>query len=69
GSIERAIRVIDEVLAWDAANPSPELPMPKCAEALEIARADKLEQRAWTLANAEEIRTNRSANGLPNEDD
>jgi hypothetical protein len=69
GSTARAVRIIDEALAWDAANPNPHLPMPKCAEALEIARADKMEQREWTLANVEKIRANRAANGLPNEVD
>jgi hypothetical protein len=69
GSITRAVRVIDSALEWDSANPNPGLEMPKCSEALEIARNDKLEQRAYTLANVDTIRRNRSENGLPNEDD
>lgn len=69
GSIARAVRVIDEALAWVAANPDPLLPLPKCAKALEIARADKRKQREWTLANANQIRQQRAENGLPNEDD
>jgi hypothetical protein len=69
GSIPRAVRVIDTALEWDAANPNPRLPLPKCAEALEAAREDKLRQRDFTLANVETIRRTRSENGLPNEDD
>lgn len=67
GSVARAVRVIDEALAWDAANPNPRLPLPKCAAALEAARADKLEQRDWTLANAGAIRRQRAENNLSNE--
>lgn len=67
GSVARAVRVIDSALEWDAANPNPRLPLPKCAEALEVARGDKLKQREWTLANADEIRKGRADNGLANE--
>lgn len=69
GSVSRAVRVIDAALEWEAANPDPALPSPKCDDALAKVRADKREQRAYSLANADAIRKQRAQNGLPNEGD
>ena len=57
---------IDRALAYDAANPDPNTPSPACRAERERQRAGLTELRDHILANVDQIREQRTANGLPN---
>lgn len=57
---------IDRALAYDAANPDPNTPSTECRAERERQRAGLTELRDHILANVDEIREQRTANGLPN---
>lgn len=57
---------IDRALAYDAANPDPNAPSAECRAERARQRAGLTELRDHILANVEQIREQRAANGLPN---
>ncbi len=57
---------IDRALAYDAANPDPNAPSAECLAERERQRAGLTELRDHILANVDQIREQRTANGLPN---
>lgn len=57
---------IDRALAYDTANPDPNAASAECRAERERQRAGLTELRDHVLANVEEIRAQRTANGLPN---
>ena len=57
---------IDRALAYDAANPDPATPSAECRAERERQRVGLTELRDHILANVDQIREQRTANGLPN---
>lgn len=57
---------IDRALAYDAANPDPNAPSAECRAERTRQRAGLTGLRDHILANVDQIRQQRTANGLPN---
>lgn len=57
---------IDRALAYDSANPDPNAASAECRAERERQRTGLTELRDHILANVEQIREQRTANGLPN---
>lgn len=57
---------IDRALAYDADNPDPNAASAECRAERTRQRADLTELRDHILANVDQIREQRAANGLPN---
>ncbi len=57
---------IDRALAYDVANPDPNAASAECRAERERQRTGLTELRDHILANVEQIREQRTANGLPN---
>ena len=66
GSIPEALAVMDRVLAWHAAEDDPFTPKAGFPAAHAATRAGLAQLRARTAAEADAIRRQRAANGLPN---
>lgn len=66
GDIPALVRIIDAVLAYDAANPDVFTPPVQHAEALRTVREGLSAMKATILRDAESIRTSRTKNGLEN---
>ena len=66
GSPDGWAAAIDQALAWDAAHPDPNAASAQCRAERDRQRAGLTELRDHIRANKDEIRRERTANGLPN---
>lgn len=66
GDLPMLVAALDRVLAWHAANDDPHTPKASFPEAHASVRAGLERLRAYFADNADDIRAQRRANGLPN---
>jgi hypothetical protein len=67
GSVKRWLRVVDDTIAWEAAHPDPATAGADCTAARVQVLAGLRSMRAEIASTADDIRRERTANGLPNE--
>lgn len=66
GNLDHLVATFDQVIAWDAATPDGFLADKNCGAAHAQVLAGLKDLRAYVIEDAETIRAERLANGLPN---